>query len=305
MPFLLHCMQFRGRLKACVMMAGSWVKTWPQLISRPGSIPKCRCSIVDTHGSNFLFPCFGVRHLTSLDQVMSQQPIFKQRVEPQTVTPELLCRFPVMVYQCPVGGECEPNPQLAMFERARTEGSGVFCWGVLGFYMWDTHPCADHIWNCTDGMCSGYQKSERLCAAKLHRQGYACFFDPDNPGVGVQEDRYTSSTALGVVCFVFLVLTSVCSCLLCYFATSAFYQRFHSLSDFARHLRQFTFRGCCCSHTARLVYGIIAGVSVVSLELVVFLLLLPGQSYYSFWGAPQLAASWSEISSFGRQIRDF
>lgn len=225
-------------------------------------------------------------------QVMSEQPVFKQRVEPQTVTPELLCNFPVTVYLCPSWAsfkECNQDPaELPMFQRARTEGTGVFCWGVLGFYMWGSHPCEDQIWNCTtDGLCNGYQKSERLCAARLDRAAYPCFFDPDNAEVGIKDERFTYSILAGLVCVFLGLLTSACSCFLVYFATGSFYRNFDSMSDF---FQQFSLLTLFCGRNARFAYVIIAAMLViVSLEVVFFVLLLPGQSYYSLWGAPQLA----------------
>eukprot|EP00438_Fugacium_kawagutii_P001828 Skav203531 [mRNA] locus=scaffold687:460507:461610:- [translate_table: standard] len=187
--------------------------------------------------------------------------------------------------------DCLQDPaELPIFQRSREESTGVFCWGALGLYMWGSYPCEDPIWNCTTtGPCDGYEKSERLCTAKLHREAYPCFFDPDNVAAGIKKERYTYSIWVGLFCFFLIGLSSICSCFLAFFVRKAFYRNFNSIFDF---IHQFSPRTCLCGSTARLVYLLVASVFlIVSIEILLFLFVLPGQSYYSLWGAPQLAVS--------------
>jgi hypothetical protein len=107
--------------------------------------------------------------------------------------------------------------------------------------------------------------------------------------VGIKDERFTYSILAGLVCVFLGLLTSACSCFLVYFATGSFYRNFDSMSDF---FQQFSLLTLFCGRNARFAYVIIAAMLViVSLEVVFFVLLLPGQSYYSLWGAPQLAVA--------------
>ena len=53
-----------------------------------------------------------------------------QEYGPATETPELRCAFPVTV----------------MTQRVRTESTGVYCWGVVGFWMFGESLPRDEIW---------------------------------------------------------------------------------------------------------------------------------------------------------------
>ena len=148
--------------------------------------------------------------------VTTEALTWNQRLGPATETPELVCDFPVSVHLCPSDAsieECQTNAvNLPIYQRSRTEKTGVRCWGVLGFYMWGAHPCKDEIWHCTDGLCNGYRKSQRLCASNLRREFYPCFFVPSSDEYRVQEERYAYPLDTGslVICL-FLALAFILS----------------------------------------------------------------------------------------------
>ena len=230
----------------------------------------------------------------------SERQTLKQRTEPQAAeTPELLCDVPVTVYLCPSWAtfeECDqiPKHDLQRFQRVRKERTGVFCWGTLGFYMWGSQPCGNKVWNCTlVGPCSGYQKSERLCAARLHRAVYPCFFDPSNAAVNVQEQRYRYTIWAAVLSCFLVLLTACAGSGSVYFGGRGCYQQFSSMVgnwSIRETLRDMLDN--VCSARARWIYLLFLLVAcIIILELTFFLLLLPGQSAYSLWGAPQLAVS--------------
>ncbi|CAJ1374361.1 unnamed protein product [Effrenium voratum] len=219
---------------------------------------------------------------------------FKEKWEPSTETPEINCHFPVFVYRCPSWAsldsfeECkEDSTDLPMLHRARQEKTGVFCWGKLGFYMWDTHRCASDVWNCTTGACSGYLKSERLCAAELRSEAYACWFDPVNPAVGVQTRRYEYCTWTGLLALVLAVLTTVASASSTYFGSKLV----RGLSE-RGFLERSRVREFICGPIPKYALLIICLIAlIVFTEAVLFCLLLPGQTYYSIWGAAELPSS--------------
>ena len=211
--------------------------------------------------------------------VTTQALTWNQRLGPATETPELVCDFPVSVHLCPRDAsieECQTNaPNLPSYQRSRDEKTGVRCWGVLGFYMWGAHPCEDEIWHCTDGLCNGYRKSQRLCATKLRPESYPCFFDPSNDEIRVQEERYTYPLDTGSLVIGLLLALAF---ILLYFRGTFF-------------LTLSSMKLVCGSMKFVALFCVIVtfAITMVLLQRAVFLLLIPGETSYSIWGSPQVA----------------
>lgn len=246
--------------------------------------------------------------------VTTEALTWNQRLGPATETPELVCDFPVSVHLCPSDAsieECQTNAvNLPSYQRSRTEKTGVRCWGVLGFYMWGAHPCKDEIWHCTDGLCNGYRKSQRLCASNLRREFYPCFFVPSSDEHPVQEERYAYPLDTGslVICL-FLALAFILS----YFR-GTFLLTLSSMKLVCGSIKGV---GLLC-------VIVILAITIVLLQRAIFLLLIPGETSYSIWGSPQVAdpvsfhfkdlhgvhekavaAGFNDFSSLQSALRDF
>ncbi|CAE7259499.1 unnamed protein product [Symbiodinium natans] len=136
--------------------------------------------------------------------------------------PQLLCDIPVYAYECPAWASRRDCAQLHPEELQevklmRTQESGVFCFGSLGWFSWDQEACDADVWSCTFGPCNGYQKSARLCAAELSSGSYLCHFDPKAPGAGVSESSFAYPRWRGLVAGALAILalgTGVPACYL-------------------------------------------------------------------------------------------
>eukprot|EP00439_Symbiodinium_sp_Y106_P003255 s2810_g1.t1 len=138
--------------------------------------------------------------------------------------PQLLCDIPVYAYECPQwanSADCSRlhSEELREVALLRTTGSGVFCFGSLGWFSWDQEACDADIWTCTFGSCSGYKKSERVCAATLS-ESYVCYFDPTRPGVGERETPFDYPLLRGVAMAALSVLTLAAGISACYFGAT-------------------------------------------------------------------------------------
>jgi hypothetical protein len=50
------------------------------------------------------------------------------------------------------------------------------------------HKCSDKKWSCSNGDCSAYEKTARLCAAKLRSEPYKSFTVEGEPQEGVRDE---------------------------------------------------------------------------------------------------------------------
>lgn len=108
------------------------------------------------------------------------------------------CSFPVAVYPCydediELGewdGYCRTLSESVAFSegswpRRVEEDLDITCCerDCMG-----GDQCSASAWSCATGSCSAYDKSTRICAAKLRKDPYKCFTHADDPEAGVRED---------------------------------------------------------------------------------------------------------------------
>eukprot|EP00435_Cladocopium_sp_Y103_P058645 s1118_g20.t1 len=204
-------------------------------------------------------------------EVISQELSRMQEYGPATETPELRCAFPVTV-----AARQKDSTDLPRYQRVRTESTGVYCWGVVGFWMFGESPCKDEIWDCSSGRCSGYEKSQKLCNDKFKLGTYPCLFDPQNPAAGILEERATLLDPIfsGIVLLLFAVILAV----------------FCWKTGLIGHLCGIT---TCFSKVKPMGGFMLKALFFISILVMIqreFLIyLLPGESYYSLFGAPVLA----------------
>ncbi|CAK9109943.1 unnamed protein product [Durusdinium trenchii] len=217
-----------------------------------------------------------------------QELTLKEKLEPSTDLPQVLCKIPVFVYQCPTWAttfaECTEDEELPLWRRTRTKETGVFCWGEPGLYWFGTEPCSAKIWNCSTGACSGYLKSARLCASDLEAKAYPCYFDPTDADAGAQRNRFVYWTYTGLLSLFLGLLSTFCLCTIVYITRHTLWQLCMSGP-----------RACAqsvCSPMAKFGYLLVAICStIIILEWVIMVLIMPGQTGYSLLGAGIMPAT--------------